>query len=500
MAEAITYERRRPEATTLYQVVQDNLETLYGAVDDGAVKLALPRFVRKELEGYLDCGLLCRGFARLRCDACAETRLVAFSCKGRGFCPSCLGRKMSATAANLVEHVMPKVPLRQWVLTVPFAWRSRLGFDGPLLGAVVRKFADAVLAFYRRRLAEEDGVVGQSGAVLVVQRTSSDLRLNPHVHAVFLDGVHHEGAGGEVAFHALPRLETEEVARVLEDARRRITRYLERRGLLRGDDDATAGALTPPEGDEARALAELAATTVSGMTPPAGPAWKRGALPPLGHEREFDRHLSVGRGGFTLHAATRVGPMDERGREALLKYVLRPPIAQERVTRAPEGLVRIALKKRFSDGTFAVDLDPLSLLTRLCGAVPPPRFHTVRYAGVLASASKLRPRILPEPPEKQAATVLGVAGTDAQEPRPRRCPYRPWAELMMRTFAIDVLCCPRCNGRLRLVALMTEKKEIRRYLAALREATEAPERSPARGPPYWRSAALRRRAGEVDAA
>ena len=56
--------------------------------------------------------------------------------------------------------------------------------------------------------------------------------------------------------------------------------------------------------------------------------------------------------------------MDERGREALLEYVLRPPIAQERVTRGPEVLVRIALKKRFSDGTFAVDLDPLSLLTR----------------------------------------------------------------------------------------------------------------------------------------
>ncbi len=136
MSEAITYERRRPEATTLYAVVQDNLETLYGAVDDGAVKLGLPRFVKKELAGDLDCGLLCRGFARLRCDGCAVTRLVAFACKGRGFCPSCLGRKMSATAANLVDYVMPKVALRQWVLTVPFAWRSRLGFDGELLGAV----------------------------------------------------------------------------------------------------------------------------------------------------------------------------------------------------------------------------------------------------------------------------------------------------------------------------------------------------------------------------
>jgi hypothetical protein len=72
-APAVVYERRRPEETTLYQVVQDNLATLYGAVDDGALAIALPRFVKKEREGYLDCGLLCRGFARLRCDGCEET-------------------------------------------------------------------------------------------------------------------------------------------------------------------------------------------------------------------------------------------------------------------------------------------------------------------------------------------------------------------------------------------------------------------------------------------
>ncbi len=143
-----------------------------------------------------------------------------------------------------------------------------------------------------------------------------------------------------------------------------------------------------------------------------------------------------------------------------------------------------------------MDLDPLSLLTHLCASVPPPRFHTVRYAGVLASASKLRPRILPEPPKEAAA----VEDESEQEPRPRRCRYRPSAELMMRTFAVDVLCCPRCQGRLRLVALMTEPKEIRRYLSALGEPTEAPARSPARGPPYWRSRILRLRAGDLDAA
>jgi hypothetical protein len=59
---------------------------------------------------------------------------------------------------------------------------------------------------------------------------------------------------------------------------------------------------------------------------------------------------------------------------------LRPSVAQERVARGPDGLVRITLKKPFSDGTVAVDLDPLSLLSRLAASVPAPRLHTVRYA------------------------------------------------------------------------------------------------------------------------
>ena len=72
-------------------------------------------------------------------------------------------------------------------------------------------------------------------------------------------------------------------------------------------------------------------------------------------------------------------------------------MAQERITHGPDGLVRIALKRPFADGTVAVDLDPLSLLARLAASVPPPRLHTVRYSGVLAPASKLRSRIVPTP-------------------------------------------------------------------------------------------------------
>jgi hypothetical protein len=125
------------------------------------------------------------------------------------------------------------------------------------------------------------------------------------------------------------------VAAVLERTRDRMTKYLRRRGLLEaGDDDAVE------EASERAGLTRLAASAVSGVRPPAGPEWRRGALPVTHRALVFERPLCVALDGFTLHAATRAGGLDETGREALLKYILRPAVAQERVTRGPDGLVR----------------------------------------------------------------------------------------------------------------------------------------------------------------
>jgi hypothetical protein len=96
------YRRHRPETTALYEVVRDNLETLKGAIDEGAIAVRIPKHARKELEAYLDCGLLCRGFARLWCEACGKGRLVAFSCKGRGYveCRNMLSPEAAVRAAS----------------------------------------------------------------------------------------------------------------------------------------------------------------------------------------------------------------------------------------------------------------------------------------------------------------------------------------------------------------------------------------------------------------
>ena len=183
------YSRRQPEKTALYQVVQQHLLTFEQLWTDEASGRTLPKFVLDELHGFMACGILARGFAHLYCDACGEHHVVGFSCKARAVCPSCLGRRMNAGAADLVDHVIPDVPIRQWVLTMPFSLRFPLAFDGKLLGQVLRIFTDTVAWWYRERQADRGLRAGQGGAVTAIQRASSDLRCNPHFHTLFLDGL-----------------------------------------------------------------------------------------------------------------------------------------------------------------------------------------------------------------------------------------------------------------------------------------------------------------------
>jgi hypothetical protein len=298
--------------------------------------------------------------------------------------------------------------------------------------------------------------------------------LNPHLHVVFLDGAYHEEEEDALAWVELGHVQTREVGEVLEAVVRRIERHLRRRGLL---ELGAADADRDVDSDEA-----LAASAVSGRTAPAGPQWLRGLVPLAPSALRFDKPLCAALDGFTLHAATRAGALDVMGREALLRYVLRPPIAQERVESRPDGLVRITLKRPFVDGTVAVDMDPLSLLCRVAASVPPPRYHTVKYAGVLAHRSRWRPRIAPHPAVPSEITPVVAADVDpTSEPKPRRGGYRPWAELLARTFGVDVLACPKCHGRMKLVALIKEPRSIRRFLAALGEDTDVPARLPSRG-------------------
>ena len=132
------YERRRPEKTPLYKVVAEHLE---GWLETRAVaEQPVSAHVERELRSYLTCGILCFGFGRARCTSCGQGFVVAFSCKGRGVCPSCNGRRMAQTAAHLVDHVIPPVPVRQWVISVPKRLRCFLADRPNAVAALTRIF------------------------------------------------------------------------------------------------------------------------------------------------------------------------------------------------------------------------------------------------------------------------------------------------------------------------------------------------------------------------
>jgi len=73
MASPRRYQRRAHEAGPLYCVVNDHLAAVLEHARIQS-KHGYPRFIEREFEQFLDCGLLCRGFVRVRCDTCATSR------------------------------------------------------------------------------------------------------------------------------------------------------------------------------------------------------------------------------------------------------------------------------------------------------------------------------------------------------------------------------------------------------------------------------------------
>ena len=134
----------------------------------------VPDHVEKELRSYLKCGILAHGFARARCASCGYDFLVAFSCKGRGACPSCNAKRMAETAAHLVDHVFPHVPVRQVVLSVPKRLRPFLHHRPRTASAVLHILLWALQATLREACPTAP-TTASFGAVSFLHRFGSSL-------------------------------------------------------------------------------------------------------------------------------------------------------------------------------------------------------------------------------------------------------------------------------------------------------------------------------------
>jgi hypothetical protein len=467
---------------------------------------------------------------------------------------------MANSAAFLVDRVLPPVPVRQYVLTLPYELRKLVAFKADVLTAVARIFVDSVFAAYRMRAKRSGVEAPQCGAVNFVQRFGS-LNLHVHYHLIVLDGVFARDASGRLLFYPAGAPTTADLDAVVARTARRVIAWLRRHGYL-DEQPLEARSNEPPAQTALDACAAIAMGRGNVTIRP-----RESTDGDDGHgagEEPPDRPaLVVDRDGFNLHAGAGIEAGNDLGRERLLRYAARPPLSLERLRRLPGGRVGYRLKyvARGRRGKYRV-MSSVEFLCRLAAIICPPRYPLQRFAGVLAPRAKWRDEVVPKPRERRdtcaarrterPAPAAGKAdkhkanggapkardersasvalpsspkahGATSAQPKPisdvtmnaaaarasrpgdviELAPniisvkhwdrllggllyaVRPrvdWATLLRRSFAVDVLDCPKCHGRLRAFAVITERDPVRRILAHLGLPTEHPPIARARDP------------------
>jgi len=521
-----SYEPRRPERTLLYRLVSDHLETFLEQARESHDR-GLPRYVERELRKYLKCGIHAYGFLRALCKSCGRSLLVAFSCKRRGVCPSCNARRMCATAAHLVDRVIPDVPLRQWVLSVPFELRLTLARRADALSAVGRIFVEEIFRWQRERAREWGIAQSRSGAVQFPQRFGGSLNLNVHYHVVVPDGVFTRLTAAEHAeFHRLGQPDPTDLADIAFNTSMRVQRWLQRKGLLADPDEVHFSNETPERAAlDACLEGSIGLGDLTCLPDDADAGARAGGDEPPRPERRARR--GGHHRGFDVHAGVVVAASNREGREKLFRYCARPPLSLERLSVTAEGMVAYRLRKPWNPEQTHRVMTPMQFMARLAALVPPPRHPLIRFHGVFAPHSAWRSSVVPVCPgaAQSEPTAGGSIMPDAEndlkakrskaprgdgsaalthqvnespdDPSPSSAGplhaarhtlaagsgYIDWAELLKRIHDVDVLACP-CGGRLRFIALVTEKETAQTILEAMGLPTEAPPIARARSPDF----------------
>lgn len=177
-----TYQRRQPELTPCYKIVQEHLATFVHEREFES--RPLPQYITEEFEDFLKCGILSHGFIRLKCCHCSEEKIVAFSCKTRGFCPSCAAKPMVESAAHLVENVLPIAPYRQFVISFPVPLRFWFQTNKKLYAHVHKIVISEIQRYYQNKAKSLGVKAPLHGTIAYTQRFGSALNLNQHIHSL----------------------------------------------------------------------------------------------------------------------------------------------------------------------------------------------------------------------------------------------------------------------------------------------------------------------------
>ena len=274
---------------------------------------------------------------------------------------------MSALAAQLVDRVIPHVPVRQWVLSLPWALRYQLAFDASLGRAVLAVFLRVVFGGLAAPAARQGLRQPRCGAVTAIQRFGSALNLNLPFHALVLDGVYTRTTPDAApVFHPLPPPTDAEIATLLERLHARVHRLLRRRGRRPEEPSPSDPVAEPLPLLAGYAAAAIQTRVASG--PRAGQPVRR--LRSAAAVGDGATLRGARREGFSLHANLALPAHARQPLEHLCRSLLRPPLATERLTESSGGQLLYALPHPRRDGSPHLLLDPRALIETLSVLTP----------------------------------------------------------------------------------------------------------------------------------
>ena len=315
------YKPRRARESPLFRLVEQHLEDLLRVWPDRFARQHGPLrpVVERVLRGFMRCGLVEHGFARLWCPTCRTSVLCPYSCRGRSFCPSCEKKRQLLWAEWLQKEVLAAVPHRHVVLTMPRLLRGIFRKRRELLLDLSQCAAEAIAEYVRRRLGQDD----RPGIVVAIATASDLVQWHPHGHLLVTDG----GFSSDGAFHPLARWDAEAVIKLFRE--RLLARLVERHAISD----------------------ELARKLVAWTHP-----------------------------GFSSHIGEAIPSENRKAIEDLACYLVRAPLSLQKLVYL-DGHKAVLYRSRMNPslGRNFEAMDPLEWLTRLADHIPDPGRHRTHF-------------------------------------------------------------------------------------------------------------------------
>jgi len=396
------YRARKPATSPLWQCINSHFDDFLLTYPNkyehklGFLRPVIPRVVNK----FLDCGDLVHGFARIRCKQCGHEYLLAFSCKGRWFCPACHQKKVLLFGEFVAESLTFPVPHRHYVFTIPKLLRPCFQYHRELLKDLCAVAQKCLIEFMRTMLDIPDG---SPGVIMAIHTFGDYADFHPHLHALVADGLFTKSG----MFYVLP----EGGMKALEETfRNRVIAMLVKKELL------------PAE--RARML------------------------------------LSWVHSGFNVHHSRRIWPKERIDLEAIAQYIIRNPFAEDKMTVDPRtGLVTYRSKTNIKHKRNYEEFSSVDFIARITQHIPDTGAQMVRYYGWYSNKS----RGLRAKREREGGVeinlqsmVLSLQSVDVSDYQPRRVASKKWRELIKKVWEVDPLICPHCQGEMKMIALIDD--------------------------------------------